>query len=269
MLNDPAIVKAQPTRAAAPSGPGAAAAAAATGSAKPHKQAPPAPKPPATFPTTATLVQKKEAPAPATPAEGEEAAAAPAPASPTFVVDWKKMMVIHCADDTYVAMPRAAALKLPATAKAAAAVGDAEKPTEKIAFIGHALVAANHWAEHCGGPTGKATSPFPGKVAHTEFETLLQTEWERDFANRILAKGDGTETLFGTLQLAEKTGMPGLLEFCLIAVSCAVRGKTNHEMALALGCHDVDEFSPEQLAAGKATYKWVDSVLTPKAEDDA
>lgn len=185
-----------------------------------------------------------------TEANAEEGVAA----STTFPdVDFTTHIVVHtAADNEYIALPRASASNIPTLGSIPAAPEAATTPVvvNMLALHSGALIAINEWIEK-KGPNGVSTTVFANPVTHTEPAQLLNDEWEISFSKGLLRDG---ESIIGCINFAEKHGLKGLQQFAIVALSCALRGKTAHEMAVAMGHGDADNFTDAEIAAGRAAF---------------
>jgi hypothetical protein len=203
------------------------------------------PKPaPPMFPISAAIIQKNE--------EDEEA---------PFAVNWATHCVVATSDEKFVTVLRTSAAKLPVIAAAVAAQSADDHTVTETALSANAFVAINHWCEKVGAK-GTVENAFVQPILYTEFTTMNLNDWEKDFYNRLLV-AEGPETLFAVISFAEKNDMAGLLDFCVVALSCMLRGKSNMEMMHAMGLDCDDEFSEEELAAGVKNHAWFGDVTSP------
>ena len=99
---------------------------------------------------------------------------------------------------------------------------------------------------------------------HVELPKILDDDWEIDFVQKVLVPDDvHTDTLFATLKFAETQGLPGLYNFCIAALSCVIRGKSDEHMLASLHVGG-DSMTDEQLSAAKAAYPWLEAAIAPK-----
>jgi hypothetical protein len=166
-------------------------------------------------------------------------------------VDFATHVVVHTAlDGEYVSVPRASARNIPGLVVPAEGA-DPKAPVviDVSSLHAPALIALNEWIEK-KGTSGVSTAPFSNPVTHTEIAQLTADEWEKDFSKNLLKSG---EAILGCINFAEKNGMKGLHQFAIVALSCALRGKSEHEMALAMG-HNADAFSESEITQGRAAF---------------
>lgn len=209
-------------------------------------QAPPKPAVPQ-VPITASIISKT------LPGEGDSTA---------FPIDYKRSAVVYTSDDKVVAIPRSSGALVPgATGKAVAGAAVESQEPIKSDLPACVLIAVHHWVE-TKGAQGTAEAKFASPVVHVEFDLILTSEWEKQFWHRLL---DTPAALFGTINFAEANKMAGLLEFCVVGLSCNLRGKGPHELAEGLG-HNVEEFTEDELSAGAQAYPWAAEMCKPKAE---
>lgn len=212
------------------------------------KQPPPAPAPKKDIPVSAKILKPVQT-------DEEESEAAP-----KYETDFAVNCMVSTADGKMVAIPRTLAAKVPVLG---AILGDQSADDHSpipINTSASATVAIAHWVEHVGSANGKAETPMPELCLYQDMTSFLATDWEKDFDTRLLQAE--SETLLRVVNFAEQNGMIGLLDFCVIALSCAIRGKSNHEMMAAL-CADGEEMSTEDIEAGKAAYPWVNDLIKP------
>jgi hypothetical protein len=175
-------------------------------------------------------------------------------ASTTFPdVDFTTQIVVHTtADNDYVALPRASAANIPSLGSVPAAPESASNPVvvNLAGLHASALIAINEWIEK-KGPNGVSATPFANPITHTELAQLLTDEWEISFSKTLLRDG---EAVIGCINFAEKHGLKGLQQFGIAALSCAIRGKSAHEMASAMGHGDSDNFSEAEINAGRTAF---------------
>ena len=219
---DPAVVSAKPTKTAAP-----------------HDVAPPKPEKP------------KSSALPARHVRGETG-------ENTFPdVDFSThVVVLTTMDGEYVSIPRASAKNIPGLVvpDAPAAPAEGEKAAtpaviEVPALHASALIALNQWIEK-KGVSGAPTTAFANPVTHTDVAQLTTDEFEKEFSKNLLKSG---EAIIGCINFAEKNNMKGLQQFAIVALSCALRGKTSHEMAVVMG-HNEEAFTDADINAGRAAF---------------
>lgn len=171
-------------------------------------------------------------------------------------VDAVASIVVHTtADNEYVVLPRAAAKNIPGLkvpdAPAASTEDDAPKPQVSVVNVdglySSALIAINQWIEK-KGVSGASTANFSNPITHTEVGQITPDEWERDFSKHLFKSG---EAIIGCINFGEKNNMKGLQQFATVALSCALRGKSEHEMVVAMGRNE-DAFSKADIDAGRA-----------------
>lgn len=168
-------------------------------------------------------------------------------------VNWKTHCAVSTADGKVVSVPRTVATKLPVVAPVLADQAADDTTPIQVGTTASAVIALAHWVEHTGSAAAKSESAMPEKVLYTEMNNVVATEWEKDFHDRLLTS-DG-DTLFRVTNFAEQNGMIGLLDFCVVAISTSIRGKSNHEMMVALNVSG-EEMTEDDIAAGKAAYPW-------------
>ena len=208
------------------------------------KQAPPAPAPKKEIPVASKVIKNLE----------DEADTA------KIETDFAVNCLIASLDKKIVAMPRDLAAKVPVVSVLLADQAADDQSPIPIDTTASTIIAIAHWIEHVGSASAKSETPMPEVVVYTDMSSFLHTEWEKDFDTRLLQAEH--DTLLRALNFAERNGMIGLMDFCVVAVSCAIRGKSNHEMMVAL-CVDGDEMAAEDLEAGKAAYPWVNELIKP------
>lgn len=163
--------------------------------------------------------------------------------------------VVKTSDGKFVAIPR--------TAKVPGLTIKDGKETVEFPFGSETLIAVNHWVEKYG-QNGEAAEKFPAVITHTDFHTLLHSEWDKYFFDEVLQNHHGdTDALLGAINFAEKNKMEGLLSFCIAGLSCIIRGKGDVEVLHAFhqpeGVKDaVDE------SAINAAYPWIKAAIAPK-----
>jgi hypothetical protein len=210
----------------------AAAAAAAEAPVRPTRP---------TFEPTAKLVTKK-------PAEVVEGAAPAAPELPEF--DPATHVLVSPtleAAGVYVIVPRDVAEATPVLGPLAKAASTTEKAPLAMPVYAHALVAIVQWVDK-KGVQGVSTTAFQNPITYPDMDRMLRDENEKEIIQHLMTSA---KAVIGVVNFAETAGMEGLLKFAIVALSCTLRGKTDVEMAHALG-HD--SFTPEELAAGKQAY---------------
>jgi hypothetical protein len=217
------------------------------------KTAPPPPAPPKKeIPVTSKVLKNVNADE-----ESEE--------PPKYETDNKVNCQVTTIDNKVVAVPRTVAAKVPVISGILADQAADDATPIPINTTASALIAIAHWVEHIGNASGKAETPLPTVCLYSEMSAFLGTDWEKDFDTRLLTAEN--DTLIRVTNFAEQNGMIGLLDFCVVALSCAIRGKSTHEMLMALA-DEGDELTPEEIAAGKAAYPWVNDITKPHAADE-
>eukprot|EP00672_Neobodo_designis_P024120 CAMPEP_0174849996 /NCGR_PEP_ID=MMETSP1114-20130205/18581_1 /TAXON_ID=312471 /ORGANISM="Neobodo designis, Strain CCAP 1951/1" /LENGTH=229 /DNA_ID=CAMNT_0016084417 /DNA_START=157 /DNA_END=846 /DNA_ORIENTATION=+ len=186
-----------------------------------------------------------------------------ADAAPKFDCDMAANCLVATTDSKVLAMPRALAAKVPVVGVILADQPADDHSPIPIGTSANAAIAIAHWVEHVGSASGKAESPVPEEIVYTDMTSFLLTDWEKDFDTRILTAE--SETLLHVINFAEQNGMIGLLDFCVAALSCALRGKSNHEMMVAM-CVDGEEMSAEEIQAGKEAFPWINDITKPHDE---
>jgi hypothetical protein len=163
--------------------------------------------------------------------------------------NWDTHVAIKSTEEnSLVSIPRDSALKLPFVADK---LKDAGKSPITLPFKASAIVAINHWIEK-KGLGGKATVTFPKPLLHTDVAMITEDDWEKHFAHSVLLTS--VQNCIVVLNAAEKLGLAHLQEFCIAALSCALRGRTETELCAAFG--RVDPFTPEELSAVDVVYPW-------------
>lgn len=229
---DPAIVSASQD--------GGRAAAAAAAAAAPKKPLPPP------IPVTGMVL--------ATGAVGEDGTA-----PPKLIINHATHCAFSTGDGKFVGLPRATAGLVPGITVPAEpeAIG---QTTDGSAV----LVAVHHWQEKYAARGGVAAATAPTKfarpVTHTEMSQLA-SEWEKDFHDRLLMHEH--ETVFGVIKFCEAHKLESLLDFAIVSLSCALRGKSEDEMMLAM-CQHGEKFTPEELDAAAAKHAWFSAITAPQ-----
>ena len=159
--------------------------------------------------------------------------------------------LFKCTDKKYAAVPHSALQKTKI-----AGVDD----LTVFPFSSEVLVAVVHWCEKYG-TEGSAESRFAHPVTHLEFESMLSTEWDKQFFERHLQRHDTTEVLIGVTNVAEKYSILGLLNFCVVAIGCAVRSATEEEILTLL--HQSTSITAEEVSELPATYPWLKALTAP------
>lgn len=180
---------------------------------------------------------------------GEEGAFVPA-------VNLTEQQVFATSDGRFAAVSKAAVAKAPFLGAASEA-----EPTP-FPYSAEVLTALVHWVQQ-RGVTGKTTAVFPTPViTHTDFTLLLTDDWEKTFYNQLVARHDAPETFLGLINAAEKYQVEGLLTFLVVALGCAVRGKSDEEVLATL--HEFKAVTNEELAAASKTYGWLEGAKKAK-----
>lgn len=182
-------------------------------------------------------------------------------------VDGLTHIVVHTTvDNEYVAVPRASAKNIPTLtvpAEPAAPTAEGEKAAPGIVDLdgvySGALVAINQWIEK-KGVTGASVVAFSNPVTHTEIAQITTDEWEKDFSKHLLKSG---EAIIGCINFAEKNKMAGLQQFAIVALSCALRGKSDHEMVTAMGRNE-ESFSAAEIQAGRNAHPRIVELTTKR-----
>lgn len=180
-------------------------------------------------------------------------------------VDHGSMCFVSTIDSKVIAVPRAVAAKMPVVAPVLADQAADDHSPIPIDTSANAAIAVAHWIEYTGSASGKTETAMPDQVLYTDMNAFLLTDWEKDFDHRILTRD--SETLLRVTNFAERNGMSGLLDFCVVALSCAIRGKSNHEVMVALCC-DGEEMADEDIQAGTGAYPWIKDLTKPHGDDE-
>jgi len=185
-------------------------------------------------------------------------------AAPKYEYDQAAECLVATVDSKMISMPRTLAAKVPVVAVILADQPADDHSPIPIGTSASATIAIAHWVEHVGSASGKSETPMPeGEIVYTDMTSFLHTEWEKDFDTRILTAE--SDTMLRVINFAEQNGMIGLLDYCVAALSCALRGKSNHEMMVAM-CVDGEEMSAEEIAQGKEAYPWIADITKPSDE---
>merc|ERR1711964_132028 len=184
-------------------------------------------------------------------------------AAPKYEYDTAANCLVATIDSKVIAMPRALAAKVPVVGVILADQPADDHSPIPIGTSASAAIAIAHWVEHVGSPSGKSESVAPEEIVYTDMTSFLATDWEKDFDTRMLTAE--SDTLLRVINFAEQNGMIGLLDFCVAALSCALRGKSNHEMMVAM-CVDGEEMSAEEIQAGKEAYPLINDITKPHDE---
>ena len=164
-------------------------------------------------------------------------------------VNFETHALVKCSDKT-ACVPR------DSLAKTSVKALDGEEAAE-FAFPGDVLASVVHWCEKYE-KDGKSDSTFPKPTTHTDFTILLSNDWEKNYYTRVLLQHDSSEVMFGTINAAEKFGMEGLLDFCVVALGCTIRGKSDQDIMTTL--HQTTAFTAEELAAAGNKYSWLNEM---------
>jgi hypothetical protein len=170
-------------------------------------------------------------------------------------IDFSVTAVFQCSDGKFSSLSRAIAAITPL---------DLSGPQEEaivVPFSSGVLGSIVHWCEKYG-KTGAAESKFSLPVLHTDFTTLLASDWEKNFYTSVVNRHDGSDVFLGTISAAEKFGMTGLVDFLVVALGCAIRGKSDAEILAVLQQKSDPE---EETAKINETYKWFAAATTPKS----
>jgi len=151
------------------------------------------------------------------------------------------------AEGFYVVVPRAVAEATPVLAPLAKTVSTTEPAAVPLPIFAQALAVVAQWVAKKGAQGTSATA-FPNPVTHPDLDRILSDESEKEIVKHLLGNAQAT---IGALNFAEANGMKGLYDFLVVAFSCTLRGKTDVEMAHAMG-HD--GITDADVAAGKAAY---------------
>jgi hypothetical protein len=167
-------------------------------------------------------------------------------------VNGESHVVFHTSDDKFVSVARAVASKAPVKIE-----GD----VIEFPYTSEALMTIVHWCEK-HGLNGAAETKFTLPVAHPDINTLLTSEWEKSFNAHVLSRHDGSDVLASSLIAAEGLGLSGLVDFLIVALGCAIRGKSDHDILAAL--HESKSVEDEEIEAAKKKYTWLESATTAK-----
>jgi hypothetical protein len=170
-------------------------------------------------------------------------------------VDFTSTVVVQCADGKFSSLPRAVAAIAPLDLS-----GQAEEPVV-FPFSSGVLASIVHWCEKYG-KGGSSESKFTLPVLHTDFTTLLVSEWDKNFYSAVVNRHDGSDVFLGSINAAEKLGMNGLLDFLVVALGCAIRGKSDAEILSVLQQKAIPD---EEIAKVGETYKWFAAATAPKS----
>lgn len=154
--------------------------------------------------------------------------------------------VYATADGIFAVVPRSSAERLPVPP---AAEGETAFP-----FSFETLSAIYTWAEKFG-VAGAAPSPFAVKSNFIDFTLLLTTDWEKQFFRDMLATGHTAARLVATINAAEHFKMEGLLTFCITALGCALRSRSEEDTLKFMGAGEAPVSDAER-AAVKSDYPW-------------
>ena len=171
----------------------------------------------------------------------------------TPTVNFETNAIVKCTDK-YASVPRDSLKNTPVDAKEGEEIAEFPFPGEVFASI-------VHWCEKYG-KDGKCESTFPQPVTHTDFTILLANDWEKNYYSRVLLQHDSSEVLFGTINAAEKFAMDGLLEFCIVGLSCTIRGKSDQDIMSTM--HQSKDFTTEELASVDSKYTWFNEITKPQ-----
>eukprot|EP00331_Platyophrya_macrostoma_P021265 CAMPEP_0176446258 /NCGR_PEP_ID=MMETSP0127-20121128/24209_1 /TAXON_ID=938130 /ORGANISM="Platyophrya macrostoma, Strain WH" /LENGTH=178 /DNA_ID=CAMNT_0017832239 /DNA_START=45 /DNA_END=577 /DNA_ORIENTATION=- len=122
-------------------------------------------------------------------------------------------VVIHTADDKYFSVNRAVLAKSP--------IKISSEVTE-IPFSQEALAVIVHWCEK-HGVDGKSESTFVLPVTHTDFNLILQSDWEKQFNTNILSRPDFSDVYIPSINAADSLGLTNLVDFLIVGLGCAIR----------------------------------------------
>lgn len=161
-------------------------------------------------------------------------------------------VVFHTSDDKFASVSRVIASKSPI------AIGS---DVVEFPYTAEALATVIHWCEKNGTGAGETTFAFP--VTHTDLGMLLTTEWEKSFNSHVLSRHDGADVLASSIIAAEGLKLKGLLDFLIVALGCAIRGKSDHDILASL--HDSKLVEDDEIAAAKKKYVWLEGATTPKS----
>ena len=170
-------------------------------------------------------------------------------------INFETTVVVQTSDGKYSSLPRTVAALTPL---------DLTGPQEEAVvfpFSSGVLASIVHWCEKYG-KTGVAESKFTLPVLHTDFTTLLVSDWEKNYYSVVVNRHDSSDVFLGTVNAAEKYGLIGLLDFLVVALGCAIRGKSDAEILAVLQQKSIPD---EELAKVQETYKWFGAATTPKS----
>jgi hypothetical protein len=162
-------------------------------------------------------------------------------------------VVYHTTDDKYASVARTVASKTPLSTTT---------DVVEFPYTAEALVTLVHWCEKYGAQ-GVSETQFALPVTHTDLNVLLTSEWEKSFNNNILSRHDGADVLASSIIAAEGLKVKGLLDFLIVALGCAIRGKSDHDILATL--HDSKPVEDDEISAAKKKYMWLEGVTTPKS----
>lgn len=160
--------------------------------------------------------------------------------------------VIHTTDDKYFIVSRAVLAKTP--------IQVAEEVTE-VPFAQEALAVIVHWCEKHGAD-GKAESTFASPVTHTDFSLILQSEWEKQFNTNILNRSDFVDVYIPSINAADALGLSHLVDFLVVALGCAIRGKGDTDILTVL--HETNPVTDAELEAVASKHSWFASTVAAK-----
>lgn len=158
------------------------------------------------------------------------------------------VIVVHTSDDKYCTVLRAVASKTPLQI----VDGVSEFP-----FSAEALTTIVHWCDK-NGIDGKGDTSFSLPVTHTDFAILLTSDWEKQFFANVVARHDGVDVYVSSINAAERYHVAGLLDFLIVALGCAIRGKSDTDILSVL--HENASVTDEEVAAAKTQYPWFAAV---------
>jgi hypothetical protein len=185
-------------------------------------------------------------------------------AAPKYdATDFAVNCLVSTIDSKLIEMPRALAVKVPVVSVLLADQAADDHTPIPVGTSASAAVAIAHWVEHVGSASGKSETPMPEEILYVDMSSFLTTDWEKDFDTRLLTAE--SDTLLRVINFAEQNGMIGLIDYCVAALSCALRGKSNHEMMVAM-CVDGEEMASEEIQAGKEAYPWIAEITKPSDE---
>eukprot|EP00758_Cryptobia_borreli_P013428 Tbor_TRINITY_DN5832_c4_g3::TRINITY_DN5832_c4_g3_i1::g.6048::m.6048 len=148
-------------------------------------------------------------------------------------------IILKCSDDSFLAIPLAAAEKLPFPVKG---------PEESCGYSSHIVTALYYWCEKYGA-TGECAMKFPSTNTFIDFNVFCKEHpWEVEFHSFI------SMSIVPLINAAESLKMTGLLTYATHVLGCSIRGKSE---AHILGILGVDDKLLDDEKMGVATrYSW-------------